>query len=115
MIESANLDSSTFMKLLVTELQNQNPMEPMSNTEMMGQISQMATVEGINRLDGKFSDVLSVVRMTGGTEMVGSEVEYRAPEGVRRGTVESASVEDGSLTLRVEGNEVNVHDVLTLV
>jgi len=115
MIQGANLDSSAFMKLLVTELQNQNPMEPMSNTEMMGQISQLATVEGINGLDTKFSDILSLVRMTGGTEMVGSEVEYRTSDGVQRGTVESASVQDGNLTLQVDGTQVNAKNVLTVV
>ena len=114
MIQGANLDSNTFMRLLISELQNQNPMEPMSNTEMMSQISQLATVEGINSLGTKFSDVLSLARTIGGGQMVGKEVEYRTSDGIRAGTVESASVRDGALTLQIDGNEVDVNDVLTL-
>ncbi|ENO75598.1 flagellar hook assembly protein FlgD [Thauera sp. 63] len=40
-----------FLKLLTTQLQNQDPMNPMENAEMTSQLAQMSTVDGIERLN----------------------------------------------------------------
>lgn len=115
MIGGINLDSSTFMRLLVTELQHQNPMEPMSNQEMMGHLSQLAAVEGIHRLDSSFSDVLALQRMASGSALLGTTVEYRQDGLTRAGTVQAASMENGRLTLQVNGEHVDSRNVVRLV
>ena len=38
-----DLDKDSFLKLLVTQLQNQNPLEPMENTEFIGQMAQFSS------------------------------------------------------------------------
>src|SRR5438445_4766616 len=40
-----------FLKLLVTQLQNQDPLSPMDNAELTSQIAQINTVSGINTLN----------------------------------------------------------------
>jgi flagellar basal-body rod modification protein FlgD len=40
-----------FMKLLITQMRYQNPMDPMDNAQMTSQIAQLNTVEGINQLN----------------------------------------------------------------
>lgn len=40
-----------FLTLLVTQLQNQDPMNPMDNSEVTSQIAQLSTVNGINQLN----------------------------------------------------------------
>jgi flagellar basal-body rod modification protein FlgD len=40
-----------FLKLLVTQLQNQDPLNPMDNAELTSQIAQINTVSGINTLN----------------------------------------------------------------
>jgi flagellar basal-body rod modification protein FlgD len=40
-----------FYKLLVAQMQNQDPMNPMDNSQMTSQIAQMNTVSGINQLN----------------------------------------------------------------
>lgn len=42
---------SRFLKLLTTQLKNQDPMNPMENAEMTSQLAQMSTVDGIERLN----------------------------------------------------------------
>jgi len=44
-----------FLELMVTELTNQDPFKPMENTELATQISQFATVSGIEQLNTSFS------------------------------------------------------------
>jgi len=43
--------SDRFLKLLVTQLKNQDPMNPMENAELTMQLAQMSTVEGVNKLN----------------------------------------------------------------
>ncbi|WP_418646840.1 flagellar hook assembly protein FlgD [Thauera butanivorans] len=40
-----------FLKLLTTQLRNQDPMNPMENAELTSQLAQMSTVDGIERLN----------------------------------------------------------------
>lgn len=47
-----------FLTLLVTQLKNQDPMNPMENAELTSQLAQMSTVEGINKLNASFEALL---------------------------------------------------------
>jgi flagellar basal-body rod modification protein FlgD len=48
---SAASQQDTFLKLLVTQMQNQDPLNPMDNSQMTSQIAQLNTVQGINKLN----------------------------------------------------------------
>jgi flagellar hook assembly protein FlgD len=45
-----SMDQQMFLKLLVTELTNQDPLNPQDQKEFMAQLAQFSTVEGINNL-----------------------------------------------------------------
>lgn len=51
-----------FLKLLVTQLRNQDPMNPMENAELTMQLAQMSTVEGINKLNAGLETLMSSYR-----------------------------------------------------
>lgn len=48
-----------FLKLLVTQLKNQDPMNPMENADLTMQLAQMSTVEGINKLNTSMTSLLA--------------------------------------------------------
>lgn len=49
---SANQDAQDkFLRLLVTQMQNQDPLNPMDNAQVTSQIAQLNTVQGINQLN----------------------------------------------------------------
>lgn len=54
---SADDLQSQFLTLLVTELQNQDPTEPMDNTEMVTQLAQINMVSGISDLDDTLTSI----------------------------------------------------------
>ena len=54
---SSELQLEDFLDLMVTELTHQDPFKPMENSELASQISQFATVSGIDELNDKFSDL----------------------------------------------------------
>lgn len=48
-----------FMKLLVAQLNNQDPMNPMDNAAMTSQLAQLNTVDGINRLNTSMGSMIA--------------------------------------------------------
>lgn len=47
-----------FLTLLTTQLQNQDPMNPMENAELTSQLAQLSTVEGIEKLNTVMGQLL---------------------------------------------------------
>ena len=52
---------SNFMTLLVAQLQNQDPLKPMENTELTSQLAQINTVDGIENLNKTLQDIDSQI------------------------------------------------------
>jgi flagellar basal-body rod modification protein FlgD len=48
-----------FLTLLVAQLENQDPLSPMENTELTSQLSQMSTVQGIEQLNVTLNSLVS--------------------------------------------------------
>ena len=53
----SNLDQSDFLKLMTTQMSNQDPFQPQSNTEMIAQMAQFSTVTGIQQLNSTVSNM----------------------------------------------------------
>lgn len=56
---SSNSLQTTFLKLLVTQLQNQDPTNPMDSTQMTSQLAQINTVTGISQLNTTLTSLAS--------------------------------------------------------
>lgn len=54
----ANELQDRFLQLLITQLKNQDPMNPMENAELTSQLAQMSTVEGISNLNSSMAQLL---------------------------------------------------------
>ena len=50
-----------FLKLLVTQLKNQDPLNPMDNAQMTSQLAQMSTVSGIEKLNATLNSLVDSV------------------------------------------------------
>ncbi len=66
--------SDRFLKLLVTQLKNQDPMNPMDNAELTSQLAQMSTVEGVNKLNESLSSFVKSSQALQGGSLVGHTV-----------------------------------------
>jgi flagellar basal-body rod modification protein FlgD len=49
--DGVQADTDKFMTLLVTQLKNQDPLNPMDNAEITSQLAQLSTVTGVNKLN----------------------------------------------------------------
>ena len=51
-----------FMKLLVTQMKNQDPLNPLDNAQVTGQLAQLSTVNGINKLNDTMQAMVQSVQ-----------------------------------------------------
>ncbi len=77
-IGSSSKIQMDYMKLLVTQLQNQNPLEPMDNQEMASQLAQFSQLEQLESMNSNFADVLETTRRNYATSLIGREVSFLA-------------------------------------
>src|SRR5450830_116367 len=50
-VDSVQADTDKFMTLLVTQLKNQDPLNPLDNAQITSQLAQLSTVTGVNKLN----------------------------------------------------------------
>ncbi|WP_407296705.1 flagellar hook assembly protein FlgD [Stutzerimonas zhaodongensis] len=58
-VKSNDLGKNEFLELLVTQLNNQNPLAPQENGEFIAQLAQFSTVEGVEKLNSSMETMLS--------------------------------------------------------
>jgi flagellar basal-body rod modification protein FlgD len=66
-----------FLKLLVTQLKNQDPLNPMENAEITSQMAQLSTVEGISQMNDAMATLATQFRATQalqGASLIGRQV-----------------------------------------
>ena len=71
------LDQADFLRLMTEQLQHQDPLKPMDNTQMVAQMAQMSTVQGITDLNTSvkgFQESMASDQVLRGAALVGHEV-----------------------------------------
>jgi flagellar basal-body rod modification protein FlgD len=105
---SSGADSEMFMKLMIAQLQNQDPTSPADTTAFMQQISSMSTVESINKLNSTVEDMssslLSSQAALQASSLVGQTVYAKTDQGV---VGESKEI-NGVIELPVSSPDVRV-------
>ncbi|KRG81986.1 flagellar basal body rod modification protein [Stenotrophomonas daejeonensis] len=71
------LDQADFLRLMSTQLQHQDPLKPMDNSQMVAQMAQLSTVQGISDLNDTvsgFQQAMAGDQILKGAALVGHEV-----------------------------------------
>ncbi len=103
--KSNELGKDEFLKLLVTQMENQNPLEPQDNGEFIAQLAQFSSLEGIDNLNdtmGNFVNSYQSSSALGATALVGKQVLIES---------DSAFLEQGGLIKGVVELPVSSPDV----
>ncbi len=75
-INTASSIQMDYMKLLVTQLQNQNPLEPMDNNEMASQLAQFSQLQQLESMNSNFANVLSSTERSYANSLIGKEISF---------------------------------------
>ncbi|WP_022902114.1 flagellar hook assembly protein FlgD, partial [Curtobacterium sp. B8] len=73
---SQTMDSEVFMKLLVTQLRNQDPSSPMDTNQMISQQTQLAMMEQITNQTTTANENFSLQMRIAAAKLVGKQVSY---------------------------------------
>ena len=93
---SADLGKDDFLKLMVGQLKNQDPLNPMEDKDFMAQMAQMSSLEQLtNMAKGMDSDRAF--------QLIGRDVTYMDPKtgAIGTGKVDKVVIESGKATLTI--------------
>ena len=97
-----SLDLTVFLELMLQELQNQDPLDPMDNGELLQQLNQIREISASDKLADTLDAVLVGQNVATATSLIGTEVEGLTDAGRRvLGQVRQVTVNDGAPTLEV--------------
>jgi len=105
---SAKDQSDRFLKLLVAQMSNQDPLNPMDSAEVTSQMAQISTVEGVQTLNSSIAGLgaqLTQMQTMQGAALVGKDV---AIEGNAVRENKDTHVGDGGFELASDANSVRV-------
>lgn len=107
------LTSQDFLKLLITQLQNQDPSNPMDSDQLLNQISQMRALQANLELESSLKGLTLGQQLSSATSFIGKNVTAVTGSDQTQvsGMVESVIVKDGSALLRVNGTEIPMADI----
>jgi flagellar basal-body rod modification protein FlgD len=117
---SASNIQMDYMKLLIVQLQNQNPLEPLDNNEMASQLAQFSQLQQLESMNTSFAKVLATTELTYANSLLGKEVTF-TPETTTDGAdITSGIVEqvynnvDGEIFLRVGNLTLGLEDIISV-
>lgn len=78
--QNESLGKDAFLRLMITQLNNQDPLNPQENAEFVAQLAQFSTVEGIDNLNTSFSgfsNSMSSSQALQASSLVGRQVQVQ--------------------------------------
>lgn len=88
---SQELGKDDFLKLLITQLQNQDPTSPMENTEFIAQMAQFSSLEQMTNMSTEFTKLANMLNSGEAVSLLGKNVEIAAGESSISGVVEAVT------------------------
>ena len=105
---STTADYETFLRLLVTEMQNQDPTQPMDSTEYIAQLANFSNVEQGVQMNAKLDQLLKYSELTQAANLIGKTVT--SLDGSSSGVVAEVKVTDDGIVATLEGGSTMIVD-----
>ena len=96
-----------FLKLLLVQMEHQDPLDPIDNREMLTQMAQFTSLEQMSNLNDNFSRANEIAQLMDAVQLIGKDVDVLDPS--------APEDEPASLTSKVESvNFTSAGPLLTL-
>lgn len=106
------LTSETFLKLLITQLQNQDPTAPVGNEELLQQLSSMRSLQSNIELSDTLKDLNTNQQITSGASFLGTIVTGTTSDQKSvTGVADRVFVDNGDTILGIGDDNVPVKNV----
>ena len=108
----AALTSQDFLKMLITELKNQDPTQPVSNSELLQQLSQMQALQSNVELKSTLDDFASNEQIASGASFLGKVVSGTdANSNQVSGVADQIFMQNGTLMIGIGSSAISVANV----
>jgi flagellar basal-body rod modification protein FlgD len=108
---NAGIGQEDFLRILLTQLQFQDPLKPVDNQQFVAQLAQFSALE-INRQQSEKVDTLLTIEASNqAVGLIGKSVEVRSVQGSTVGTVKAISFSTGEPRLTIDANGTSIIDV----
>lgn len=109
------LDLDEFLKVMITELQNQDPLNPMDNAQILQQISQMREIQSTDQMRETLDSVLLGQTLVSASTMIDREITALSETGTEvAGRVESVTIEDGKPLLHIGSEKIRLANIRSI-
>jgi len=106
------LDMAEFLNLMIAELQNQDPLNPMENGEILQQISQIREIGVSSQLSDTLGAVLNGQNIASASSLIGKKVEGLTDDGKEiSGIVDRVTIADGKPRLHIGDKSLDLKKV----
>jgi flagellar basal-body rod modification protein FlgD len=103
-----------FLRILVAQLNNQDPLKPLDNQEFVTQLAQFTSLQQTQELNDKITSLLSIQASTQSIGLLGRKVDVSGASGTESGTVTALNFVSGEPRLTVTLNSGSVLTDVTL-
>lgn len=112
----SKLESKDFLKLIIAELQSQDPMNPTDTSDMLNQFNQIRTIASNDKLSDTLQGVLLGQNVLTASNMIGMVVEGKNEDGEKViGMVDAVQVDGDDPQLLVGGSYMPLSNVLQVI
>lgn len=109
---SSQLGQEDFMRILLAQLQFQDPLKPVDNQEFVAQLAQFSALEINRRQSEKVDQLLSMQSVEQSVGIIGKNIEIQTAQGGSvAGTVSAVSFRGGEPKLTVNSSGTTITDV----
>ena len=88
---SQQLGKDDFLKLLITQLTNQDPTQPMEDTQFISQMAQFSSLEQMTNMNESFNKMAGMITSSQATSTLGKTVDIDLGDTTAQGVVEATS------------------------
>ncbi len=105
-----NLDD--FFKLMIAEMQNQDPLNPLENHQLLQQISAIQEYGATQQLSQTLDSVLMGQNITNATSLIGKNVTALTDEGNEvSGAVDRVTISGNSVKVHMGDNQISMSNI----
>lgn len=113
--QSAALDAGGFMLMLMAQLRNQNPLEPMQDKDLMAQVTQLNSLQELQAIKAQMQSLTLASRASYAASLIGKIVKATLDNGETiEGAVSGTSIIDDQYTLLVGEAQVPLEAVVEI-
>lgn len=110
---SSELGKEEFLQLLVTQLQNQDPLNPQSDQEFVAQLAQFSALEQMTNMNTTLNNTSAYGLV--GKEVIVSTKDSTGKVNEVRGTVDYVQIQNGDAKLSINGELYSMDDLVQIM